>query len=214
MWIKICGITTIDDALMVADAGASAIGLNFYPPSPRSVPTDTATQIADAVKDRLEIVGVFVDFSPEQVAQIVRTVGLNTVQLHGNESADDVVRLDDLLPDQQLIRAIRIGRDATPLKAAAESLHDLPLAALLVDAFVPDQLGGTGRTVAPELLVDHQHVTEKLILAGGLRPDNVRSAVQQVRPWGVDTASGVESGPGRKSATMVHDFIAACQVVG
>lgn len=214
--IKICGVTRVDDALAVADAGADAIGLNFYPKSPRSVSAEAAAEIVDALGGRLLTVGVFVNCPPDKIANIAEQVGLAAIQLHGDEP-DKIVR--DLPTGLPIIRAIRVGPDG--LGPVAERLVRAEEAgraysALLVDAAVkpaPGQAteyGGTGHTV------DWRGVHEgraslgdtPLILAGGLKPANVADALRATGAEGVDTASGVESSPGVKDHGLVRDFVA------
>lgn len=213
MWIKICGIRTIEDAAGVAGAGADAIGLNFYSQSRRFVLPRDARPIADQCRDRLEVVGVFVNHTPAEVAQIVHDVGLTAVQFHGDETLRELHRFRELCPEIPVIRAFRIGRETASLPDLLHEYDRLhpPLAAALVDAWNADEYGGTGERVAAELLDGHQQLLPRLVLAGGLTPQNIDQAVQQVRPWGVDTASGVESAPGVKSLRLVQEFVANCR---
>lgn len=213
MWIKICGITTIGDAGMVVDAGADAIGLNFYPSSARYVSPDIAQAIAGQFAGEVDVVGVFVNTPAEQVSQICHEVGLTAVQFHGDETADEIQRFRAMCPDIPVIRAFRVGAATEDFRTQHSGYKDLvpPLAAALVDAWSADEYGGTGRRVATRLLEGHQEVISRLILAGGLEPSNVVEAAAAVRPWGVDTASGVEVSPGGKSPDLVREFVAACR---
>ena len=216
MWIKICGITAPSDARMIAASGASAIGLNFYSKSKRFVSPDQAVSIRKVIPREVSAVGVFVNSPPEKVAEIVRTVDLDIVQFHGDESADQIAIFRSLCPDVPIIRAIRIGTDGidklnvtlTDLSAANVSLY-----AILVDALVDGEFGGTGHRVAVKQFQQADRSSwPPLILAGGLTPENVHDAIQQVRPWGVDTASGVEESPGRKSEEHVRAFVASAKM--
>lgn len=198
--VKICGLTRSDDALHSVQAGADAIGLNFWPRSPRAVDVARARAIADAVRGRTLIVGVFVDASDEEIDRVRAEVGLECIQLHGSEPPEQLQRL---LPHAYKALAVR---DASSIDAARR----YPGEHLLLDAFVPGQPGGTGHTFRWELAQDlarERHVT----LAGGLTPTNVAAAIAAVRPFCVDTASGVESAPGIKHHALVTAFIRAAK---
>ena len=204
--VKVCGLTTRDDALATVAAGADWIGLNFHPASPRKIDPDTASAIVAALPASAEAVGVFVDRPPEEVAAVAARVGLRIVQLHGGEPPEDLLALRHL----RVVRAFRLADDRTIaamvayLRRAAD-LGRMP-DAVLVDAFVAGQPGGTGRAIAPDLL-DHLPPLPHLILAGGLTPENVAERVARVRPWMVDVAGGVERAPGRKDQARVAAFV-------
>lgn len=210
MWTKICGVTQVTDGVMIADAGADAIGLNFYAASKRCVKIPVAKQIRDAVADRVQVVGVFVNASATEVAQTVAAVGLHTVQFHGDETADVLAEFHRLCPQVGIVRAFRIGSDGTALMQAAlqeiRAAH-VALQAILVDALVAGEYGGTGHQVDPQCLQHRSAEWPPLILAGGLTPTTVAAAVQAVQPWGVDTASGVELSPGVKCSRLVQQFM-------
>lgn len=213
MWIKICGIKTVPDASSVIDAGADAVGLNFYPRSRRYIPLEQAKVIADHCRDSLELVGVFVNASPADVARIAQGIGLTAVQFHGDESPGDIRQFQADCPGIPVIRAFRVGQSTRPL---AEQIQDYaaltpPLSAALVDAWSTSEYGGTGEQVATDLLEHHQSLIDRMVLAGGLKPGNVAEAIKTVQPWGVDTASGVESSPGVKSAELIDAFVASCR---
>lgn len=196
VYVKICGITEEQDALACVAAGADAIGLNFFPGSPRCVSAEQAKRIVAPVAGKLHVVGVFVDASVEQVTQLRAELGLDCVQFHGNEPPEV---LEAFLP--HAYRALRV-RDEGVLAEAARFGGDH----VLLDAYVPGVLGGSGArfdwSIAAALAL-----TRKVTLAGGLTPDNVREAVQAVRPYAVDVASGVESKPGRKDPERVRLFV-------
>jgi phosphoribosylanthranilate isomerase len=196
IWVKICGVTSPRDAEMVARSGASAIGLNFVRTSPRWVSLATAQAIARAVMGQVELVGVFADESVAEMARMREEVGLDWLQLHGTESP---VVLEQCGP--RAMKALRVG-DAADVAAA--SLFGG--GRLLVDAKVAGALGGTGHALDWSL-VEGLARQRNLVLAGGLRPDNVAEAVRQVRPFGVDTASGVEQAPGQKAADRTLAFV-------
>lgn len=215
LWIKICGIRDVETAVRVCDLGANAIGINFYAASPRHVAdVATAAAIVEAVPPGVESVGVFVNHTVEQIRQICAATGLRTVQLHGDEP-DSVI---DELSELQVIRAIRVGEDvATQTAALLADYAQLirPPSAWLVDARVPGTYGGTGHTLDwPQLAPERRRGWPRLILAGGLTPDNVAEAVASVRPEGVDVASGVESATGVKDLHLVERFVNACRGAG
>jgi len=205
--IKICGITTVDDALMAAEAGADAIGLNFYPRSPRYVAPDVARRIADAVSGRVTRVGVMVDPTEEDLSLV--NVELDLIQLHGNEP----LALVDLLNRAVgVVKAFRIGPEGLrPVVAYLEELHRFGglLRGVLFDACQPGQLGGSGKQADWTAIKGYpsQRWHPPFILAGGLTPDNVAIAIQTLHPAGVDTASGVERSPGRKDPLLVGRFV-------
>ena len=198
--VKICGLTTVDDAVRCIEAGADTIGLNFWPGSPRSVDVQTAREIAEAAADRAAVVGVFVDFTLDQVREILREVGILWAQLHGDEPPELVA---ELLPTAYKAIGVKDG-------SAIELARSYPGEHLLLDASVPGMPGGTGRTFDWEIAAVVAG-ERKLTLAGGLTPHNVPDAVRAVRPFRVDVASGVESVPGRKDPGLVRRFIDAAK---
>jgi phosphoribosylanthranilate isomerase len=207
--VKICGLTCVEDALACAELGADWIGLNFHRPSPRYVDPEVAAAIVRALPRRVTAVGVFVD---RPVAEVADRLGLETVQLHGQEPPEDLAALGRF----RVVRAFRlrpVGGWAliSEYLARSEALGHPP-DGVLVDAFVPGLSGGTGMAIDPSLL-DDRPALPRLILAGGLTPENVAGRVARVRPWMVDVASGVESAPGRKDPAMVAAFIRAVRTV-
>jgi phosphoribosylanthranilate isomerase len=201
--VKICGITRVADAELCVDAGADAIGLNFHPRSPRCVSVDTARLLAASVRGRALIVGVFVDATFDAIDEVIQTVGLDCVQLHGDEPPELLSRL---LP--HAYKAIRV-RDARSIADAARYGGDH----VLLDAFVPGEPGGTGRTFAWPLAADLAR-QRRVTLAGGLVPGNVAAAIAAVHPYAVDVASGVERGPGIKDEDEVRAFVTAVRRAG
>ncbi|MBW3538887.1 MAG: phosphoribosylanthranilate isomerase [Planctomycetes bacterium] len=215
MWIKICGITSAADARAVAACGADAIGLNFYAASPRAVDAAVAAEVVGSLPDRIEPVGVFVNHPVDSIADICRGVPLAAVQLHGGESPELCAELVRRVPELRIIRAWRMGADGVgALRAhldALAALDALPWACL-IDASVSGRYGGTGQTIDWSALArDWQADWPRLILAGGLTPANVAEAIRVVRPWGIDTAGGVETSPGRKEAERVRQFVQAAR---
>ncbi|MCA9231193.1 MAG: phosphoribosylanthranilate isomerase [Planctomycetales bacterium] len=210
--IKICGITSVEDARAAVDAGADALGLNFYEKSPRYVATEQARAIVAALDDLPLCVGVFVNSSREEIERIRREAGLRGVQLHGDEPAEFLVGLGAC----PIIRARRM--DERGAKALAEDVVACQAAgrlpdAILVDAAAPGHYGGTGKTIAWSELFDSERwlAGRPLILAGGLNPHNVAEAIRVVRPNGVDVASGVESSPGVKDPEKMRLFVSAAK---
>jgi phosphoribosylanthranilate isomerase len=209
--IKICGITSVADGLCVARSGADAVGLNFCPSSPRHIDLWLAEEIVAALPSGIARVGVFVNAPAAEVGRIARQLRLDYVQLHGDEPPEYLTQLAGL----PIVRAFRGTNDFQSViayLAACRALGHAP-AAVLVDAFQAGQYGGTGQSpdwsaVARARLA---WTDVPLVLAGGLQAANVAAAIQEVRPTAVDTASGVESSPGRKSAERVAAFVAAAQ---
>lgn len=208
--IKICGITTVEDALAVAEAGADAIGLNFYPKSPRYVTPETARRIADCLPRGIIKVGLFVNSPADEIARIFGQTGLDLIQLHGDEAPSVLGGL----AGRPVMRAFRVGeaglRPVLDYLDQCRGLGCLPELCLL-DAFQQGHYGGTGVTADWSLVGDYPRdgAYPPLVLAGGLRPENVAEAIRQVQPVAVDTASGVERVPGRKDPKLVARFVQA-----
>jgi phosphoribosylanthranilate isomerase len=198
--VKICGVTNVADARFAAAAGAWAIGLNFYAPSPRSIGAPRAAEIADAVAGKVLRVGLFVDAGRASVRATMAAVPLDALQFHGAESPEDCRGWP--LP---VIKAVRV-RDADTLRRA---FAEYPVDFILADAYVQSLPGGTGRQIPAELI--EPALASRLILAGGLDADNVGVAVRRWHPLAVDVASGVESAPGRKDPEKVKRFIENAQ---
>jgi len=216
MNVKICGVTTIEDALMCVEAGAGLIGLNFYPKSPRCVTRETASRIAVAVRNRshdhgavrnhshdhitppITLVGVFVNESAEMMMAVLEECGLDLAQLSGDERDEVVTTMGE-----RGFKAIRHSNNQLPI-----TTNQL----LLFDAHAAGQYGGTGKPADWESAA-WIATRYRLLLAGGLTPENVSAAIAQVRPWGVDVASGVEASPGVKDREKVIGFIKAAQKV-
>jgi phosphoribosylanthranilate isomerase len=199
--VKICGITSVADGLAAAEAGADALGLMFYEPSPRNVSLAAAAEIARQLPPFVIKVGVFVNAPEELVLRAIGECGLNIVQFHGDETPEYC----ELFPVMTL-KAFRI-KDAGSLKR----LPDFETDAWLLDAHVSDKPGGTGEKFNWDLAIEAQKMGKPIFLAGGLTPENVAEAVRQVRPYGVDVSSGVESSPGKKDHAKVRAFIQAAK---
>lgn len=213
MWVKICGIQDVNTANMVADLGASALGLNFYSPSPRSIDLSAAHEIKTALAPReISLVGLFVKHSLSEVASICQDLSLQIVQLHGDEPPEFLAELAQRFPDIKIIRAFRTHDP--DLNGLSDFLNKCDQYGkrpdyILIDAYSPQAYGGTGQLVPWEMIKENYLYEEwpALILAGGLTSKNVAAAIKTVTPFGVDTASGVESAPGTKSQPMVEAFI-------
>jgi phosphoribosylanthranilate isomerase len=199
--VKVCGITTPEDGVMAVLAGADAIGLVFWPKSPRHVDLERARAVARALPPFVLRVGVFVDASAAVIAAAVEAGGLDLLQLHGAEPPE----VFDALPRRGL-KAIRVG----PGFDAAEALrYEGHAAGLLLDTQAASAPGGTGETFDWSLAQEVRRRAGFLALAGGLNAGNVATAIAAVRPDAVDVSSGVESAPGRKDADKVRAFIEA-----
>jgi len=195
VFIKICGITNLEDALAAAHAGADAVGLNFWKPGKRYVAPDRAAEIAAGLA--VKKVGVFVDEDISTVLEIARTVGLDALQLHGAETPEYV----RALAPYEVWKAVKMS-----------GVVDWP--SWGVKTFVLDSPGplpgGTGATF-DWILAHAAKEHGRVILAGGLNPENVAEAIRDVRPWGVDVASGVEIAPGQKDHHKIRAFVQAAR---
>lgn len=196
---KICGITRIEDALIAAAAGADAIGLVFYPKSPRAVSIQQARAIIAALPPFVTTVGLFVDASRCELGEILDAVPLDLLQFHGDESAADCEGFH-----RPYIKALRV-KPGDDLTAQIESYASA--SGILLDTFVAGVPGGTGEAFDWSLVP--QGLNTPIILAGGLTPENVRAAIEQVRPYAVDVSGGVEASKGLKDAEKVRAFLRA-----
>jgi phosphoribosylanthranilate isomerase len=194
-WIKICGITNIEDGLKAASLGVDSLGFIFAP-SPRRVDPDVAKKIILALPKTLLKVGVFVNEDPEEVLRVAKYCGINGLQFHGKELPEYCQKF--IYP---VFKAIHI-RDLESLKDL-EKYHNV---FIILDTYSPVQAGGTGSPFSWKIAL---RAKEKgnFILSGGLNPSNVGKAIKKVRPWGVDVCSGVEEYPGKKNSIKMVDFI-------
>ena len=211
-WLKICGTTNLRDAQSSVAAGADALGFIFAP-SPRRVEIGSATSIIDTLRGQAEVIGVFVNETPERIAEVVQQAGLTGVQLHGDEPAGALADFRSILGKRKLIKVLHAQdvlqnpRKLNGYLSARESID-----AILLDSGRPEKRGGTGEVfswsgavpIAKEI-----SATMPLILAGGLNAENVREAIELFEPWGVDVVSGVESQPGKKDEGKLKEFVAA-----
>jgi len=223
LFVKICGMTRLEDAELAAGLGASALGFVFWPGSPRYITPDSAQLIAAAIPAHVVKVGVFVDQPVDEVARIMKHVGLDSAQLHGHETPEYCRALNDHYVDQYVDRYVVSGFSRTPGRPSGRTViksigmtdngavtvdeYD-PDIVLLVDAHDPARYGGTGKVVnwdaAREIAA-----TRSTILAGGLNAANIKLAVRTVQPFGVDVSSGVESAPGLKDPNRLRTFFEA-----
>jgi phosphoribosylanthranilate isomerase len=200
--IKFCGITNLDDARRAHDAGAWAIGLVLWPRSPRHCPPPVAAEIAARLKRRLEIVGVFVNPTLDQLTQRSDELGLTAIQLHGDEGPSFCAEAGRRT-GCKVIKAMRV-RSRADIQALVPFRTDYHL----LDSHVPGRRGGSGETFEWELAGAHRGPVP-VILSGGLKPDNVAEAIAVCRPFAVDVASGVESAPGQKDPHKLEQFAKA-----
>lgn len=202
-WIKICGVTSVEDAERVVQLGVDALGLNFVLGSKRRVTREQAQRIVEAVRGRIELVAVVADPTEPEVKELREELGIPWLQLHGAEPA---ARVSRLLP--HAYKAVAIEEAADARKAAT-----FPGERLLVDTKVSGASGGTGKVFDWQLVTELAQ-TRQLILAGGLTPDNVAAAIRVLAPFGVDVASGVESSPGKKDHELLTAFVLAVRTAG
>ena len=200
--IKICGLRDVETALVAANCGADAIGLVFYSPSPRAVAVDTARYIVECLPPFVSSVGLFVDADPQSVFRILAEVPLDILQFHGDESPEYCRQFG-----RPYLKAVRVKPALNLLEYAAQYMD---ARGILVDAYVPDTHGGTGKTFDWSLLPEHLPLP--LILSGGLYPENVAEAIRRVRPWAVDVSSGVEVTKGIKDVAKIAAFTEAVRL--
>lgn len=215
--VKICGITTLDDARFSAQVGADMLGFNFYKKSPRYIDMELATEICDTLRAELgdscpQLIGIFVNELVSNISIITNTVGLNGAQLSGDESDSMLKELRGLgykgiqpMNPQQALDDVRYYRP--------HFTHREKMPALLLDAYHPSLAGGTGLSVSADIIHAIQDHVPRLMLAGGYNPDNVAERVKTYRPWGVDVASGVETN-GKKDQAKIKAFIEATKSAG
>lgn len=203
MFVKICGITNLEDAWTALSAGADALGFNFYRRSSRFITPAAARRIIEELPSSVLAVGVFVnEGEPEDVLRIASEARVSAVQLHGDESP----AYCRALGSRMVIKALRVGSDFVP-----ESVLAYETDAILLDAFDRHARGGTGRVFDWQLARRTSRLVPKLFLAGGLTVENVSDAIAAARPYAVDACSGLEHAPGRKDATRVQAFIKAAK---
>lgn len=196
--VKVCGIANLEDALMCVRAGVDMLGFNFFPGSPRYIAPGNARRIVEQLPPEILSVGIFVNEDVEQVARIAELTSVGAVQLHGDETPEYCHALNDRF----VIKALRVGKDFKP-----EEVAKYETAAVLLDAFSSTSPGGTGQRFDWSLARETARFVSKLILAGGLTPENIAEALAVVQPFAVDVCSSLESAPGKKSEERVRAFI-------
>lgn len=214
IYTKVCGLTQEENVCMVVEAGVDAIGLNFYPKSKRYISMETASRLRNCIPANVDVVGVFVNSTPQDVINIATAVKLSVIQFHGNESVSDIKHVQDQCPTARIFRAFRLSHDnlnQTIAEVSKLKEAGVRLSAVLVDAFVTGEFGGTGHQLDQNLIQKLPAHWPPLIVAGGLTSDNVSDCIQSVKPWGVDVASGVESEPGIKAPDKTKQFILAAR---
>jgi len=202
LFVKICGITNTEDAHHAVRCGADALGFIFFEESPRFISHRRAAEIVRGLPEHISKIGVFVNADLRFVRDIVKHVNLSAVQLLGNEGPDDLVNFDT-----SVIKVFRVGRDYD-----VEVMKNYIVDAFLLDAMQEGAFGGTGKTFDWNIAVKAKEYG-RIILSGGLTPENVEDAVRFVRPYGVDVSSGVEAKPGKKDPAKVRDFIARAKSI-
>jgi phosphoribosylanthranilate isomerase len=219
IWIKICGNTSLGDALAAAEAGADAVGFVFAP-SLRRVTAAEVAAITPHLPETVEKIGVFVDATLEEIVSTVQACGLTGLQLHFNADPDLPTRLRELLgPEVRILRVIHFhaASAAQCVAEIAECSQNPHVDAVLVDSRTTVAAGGTGVTYdwveARKAIFENATARKRLIAAGGLNPANVAEAIATLRPWGVDAVSGVEAAPGRKDVAKVREFIVRARAV-
>ncbi len=202
MMVKICGVTRVEDAEMAVSLGATAVGFIFWPGSPRRISTADAATISAALPDDVWKVGVFVDAPADDIRRVIEDAQLTAAQLHGSETPAFAAALAT-----RVIKALALERASEP--AALDEWRGIPI---LLDAHDPVRKGGTGRTIDWQRAGDIAAGRE-VILAGGLRPDNVVDAIARVRPYGIDVSSGVEVSPGVKDHDKLRTLFEALRSI-
>ncbi len=212
-WVKICGTTNLEDALMAIEAGADAIGFVFAP-SRRQVTATEVARIVGQMPEHVEKIGIFLNESAERVVRVAEEAGLSGVQLHGAESLQSVRRLKESAPRLKIFKGIHVS---PTLPADLHLWLESGVAdAVLLDSGSPQKGGGTGKTFDWESaghVISGAPKGSRLVVAGGLSPENVAHAITRMRPWGVDVVSGVEAEVGRKDPRKVRAFIDAARGV-
>jgi phosphoribosylanthranilate isomerase len=210
MRIKICGITQPEQGKAIASLGATALGFICVPATPRYVNSTQIRAVGEHLPENIDRIGVFANSSAEEICQIVAAAGLTGVQLHSDESPEFCYQLRSMLPHVEIIKALRVRSDR--VQAQAERYSNC-VDALLLDAYHPQQLGGTGKTLDWKTLQQFQSSCPWL-LAGGLTPDNILDALKQVNPSGIDLSSGVERVPGDKDLDKVAQLFEKLETRG
>lgn len=217
IWVKICGNTSLADALMAAEAGADAVGFVFAP-SPRRVTAAEVAAIVPQLPANIEKIGVFVDAALQEIVSTVRACGLTGVQLHFDAEPELPARLHERLgPDLRILRVVHFSAEtaAMHIEQIAQHARNQHVHAVLVDSRTAWAVGGTGIPfdwAEARKTIFGDAGTLKLVAAGGLTPANVADAIAALHPWGVDAVSGVEAAPGHKAPPMVRNFVTRAKI--
>lgn len=199
---KICGITRVEDVHAVVNAGADAIGFVFYPPSPRAVTAAQAAQLVQAIAPYVQVVGLFVNHSANEIQDILQTVHLDIVQFHGDETPEQCQTIAQQV-GRRWYKAIQVKPDLDVV-VEIQGYQDAGASAVLLDAWHPDLKGGTGHSFDWETF---PKLDIPLILAGGLNPDNIEQAILTTQAYAVDVSGGVESAKGIKDQQLIERFM-------
>ena len=202
LFVKICGVTNLDDARFALECGADAVGLNFYERSPRFVTIDRAVEIVSQLPEHKSKIGVFVNASRKRIHEVTQAVNLSAVQLIGKEGPDDLINFES-----SVIKVFRVYPGFE-----VEVLRNYIVDAFLLDTYQDETFGGSGKTFDWNLAIAAKEYG-KIILSGGLNPENIEDAVRYVQPYGVDVSSGVEREMGKKDPWKVREFIARAKGV-
>jgi len=205
--VKICGITNRGDARQAVESGADLLGFNFVRTSPRYITPAKARRIVKKLPESVSTVGVFQDENEEKMLEIARSVGLDQLQLHGDETPEEVARLKRRM---RVIKALRVKKPFRAAQVAAYKRAD----AILLDAYSRKARGGTGKTFDWRIARQARRAGRRIFLAGGLTPENVGEAIRTARPYAVDVCSGVESRPGKKDARRMQSLMSAVRASG
>lgn len=199
IYIKICGITEVDDAVKIAELGINALGFIFYPKSERYISPDKAKEIIDCLPPFINTVGVFVNEKRESVIDVLNRCPIDILQFHGDETPEYCRQFD-----RRIIKAFRVNKDFS-----FDGFLKFPASAFLLDSLVTGEYGGTGVVFDWDVAVKAKKYG-KIILSGGLNPENLSSAIAKVNPYGVDISSGVEIKPGKKDISKVKEIVKIC----
>lgn len=202
LFVKICGITNLEDAEHAVRCGADAVGFNFYTKSPRWIKPEDAAEIIRQLPEHISKIGVFVNASRKFIHNVIGIAKLSAVQLHGNEGPDDLIDYE-----VSAIKAFRVTKDFD-----VAVMRNYVVDAFLLDTYQKGAYGGTGQTFDWHIAVKAKEYG-RIVLSGGLTPDNIEAAVRYVQPYGVDVCSGVEASPGKKNPNKVRDFIARAKSI-
>ncbi len=200
--VKICGITRTQDIKSVVDAGADAIGFVFFPPSPRNVSVELAQELVKQVPAYVQTVGLFVNASSDEILEVLKTVSLDVIQFHGDETPEQCQKIAKLT-GRRWYKAIQVKPDLDVI-STIKQYQQVGASAMLLDAWHPELKGGTGHSFDwsqfPQLDIP-------LILAGGLKPENIENAIKTTKAYAVDVSGGVESAKGIKDQQLIEQFM-------